>query len=285
MRHPVVVFHDHGLGAGEEMRVFPMARAHMHSQVELNLVVEGGLTYRFDGRRIALAEGSLALFWGMIPHQVTEAAEPTRFVCLYMPMAALFGVPALTRLRDALFRGAMVGAAAAATDRAVFERWRAELIGGGERLNRLVLDEIVLRLRRLDHEGWRDLRQGSAAAGEKVHPEGKSLPHAAAMLRFVGENACEPIAAADVARAAGLHPAHAAAVFRRATGLSITRAILRQRLDTAQALLVATAMPVSDIAFESGFGSLSRFYEAFTRHFGLAPKVFRARVQEGGGTA
>lgn len=41
------------------------------------------------GRLLQISEGQLCLFWGMVPHQVTEVAEPTNFVCLYVPMSVL----------------------------------------------------------------------------------------------------------------------------------------------------------------------------------------------------
>ena len=70
--HPVVVFGDHRFCAGSTIEVRPMPRPHMHSQVELNFVLAGSMTYWFDGRVMELTAGRLALFWGMIPHQVTD---------------------------------------------------------------------------------------------------------------------------------------------------------------------------------------------------------------------
>lgn len=40
----------------------------------------------------------------------------------------------------------------------------------------------------------------------------------------------------------------------------------------------AATMPVANVAFESGFGSLSRFYEAFTQRFGHRPGAFRRHL-------
>ena len=74
----------------------------MHSQIELNFVLEGEMTYWFDGRAMTLGAGRLAIFWDMIPHQVTDVREPTRFVCLYVPISVLLSLPALSRLRGAV---------------------------------------------------------------------------------------------------------------------------------------------------------------------------------------
>lgn len=274
--HPLVVFGDHRFCAGESLRVMRMAGPHMHSQVELNFVLDGEMTYWFDGRQLTVSQGQLALFWGMIPHQVVDIVEPTRFVCLYIPMSVFLGLPSLSRFRDAVFRGAMIEAMEIKPfDRDMLLRWREELLTGDAALEQIVRDEVTARVRRLDREGWRDLRAvGSALVLPGRHEAERRLP-IEKMARFISEHALEAITAVDVARAAGLHPNYAMTLFKRVIGQTIAQAIVRQRLDTAQSLLIATDMPVTTIAFESGFGSLSRFYEAFGRRFGTRPKTYR----------
>ena len=176
--HPLVVFGDHRFCAGESLDVMRMAGPHMHSQVELNFVLEGAMTYWFDGRRLTVSQGRLALFWGMIPHQVVDIAEPTRFVCLYIPMSVFLGLPSLSRFRDAVFRGAMIEAMEIRPfDREIFLRWREELLSGDASLEQIVRDEVTARVRRLDREGWRDLRAvGSAIALPDRHEAERRLP-------------------------------------------------------------------------------------------------------------
>src|SRR5450631_862828 len=108
--HPMVVFGDHKFCAGKSLNVMRMPAVHMHSQIELNFVLDGAMTYWFDGHELTVGAGRLAIFWGMIPHQVTGVAEPTKFVCLYVPLSVLLALPALSLLRGAILRGAMVEA-------------------------------------------------------------------------------------------------------------------------------------------------------------------------------
>ncbi len=103
----------------------------MHSQVELNFVLSGSMTYWFDGRVLTLSAGRLALFWGMIPHQVTECDEGTTFVVLYVPMAVFLELPTLSGLRAAIFRGAVIEALDIKPyDTDMFLRWREDLLDG-----------------------------------------------------------------------------------------------------------------------------------------------------------
>ncbi len=274
--HPLVVFGDHRFCAGEQLEVQCMQGPHMHSQIELNLVLEGEMSYWFDGRRITVGSGRLILFWGMIPHQVIDRIEPTRFVCLYVPMSVFLGLPTMSRLREAIFRGAVVEALGIkAWDRDIFLRWREELLSGDEQLEQIVREELSARVRRLDREGWHDLREIAPMAANAASHDAERIVNVERMARFIGEKGLEPIAVDDVARAAGLHPNYAMTLYKRAVGLTIKQSITRHRLDTAQSMLIATDLPVAAIAFDCGFGSLSSFYEAFEERFHKSPAQFR----------
>lgn len=276
--YPVEVFSDHRFCAGRSMQVFTMQGPHMHSQVELNFVLKGAMTYWFDGRVLTLTEGRLALFWGMIPHQVTACAPGTTFVVLYVPMAAFIELPVLGALRESIFRGALVEALKVRTyDSDVFRRWREDLLADDLLLEQIVRDEVTARVRRIDREGWRDLRQ-EAPVPDNVRKPGFDHDRARkveAMSRIITERALEDISVEAVAGAVGLHPNYAMTLFRRAMGQTIKQSITRHRLDTAQSMLIATDLPVATIAFDCGFGSLSSFYAAFEQRFKQSPAAFR----------
>ena len=276
--HPLVVFGDHRFCAGESIAVNLMPGPHMHSQIELNFMLEGSMTYWFDGREITISAGRLALFWGMIPHQVISHDEPTRFVVLYVPMSVFLGLPTLSRLREAIFRGAVIEALDIRPwDRDIFLRWREELISGEEQIEQIVRGELTARVRRLDREGWHDLREVAPVVPHVASHDAERVVHVERMARFIGEKGLEDIAIEDVAAAAGLHPNYAMALYKRAVGMTIKQSIIRHRLDTAQSMLIGTDLPVATIAFDCGFGSLSSFYEAFENRFRTSPAAFRQR--------
>jgi AraC family transcriptional regulator, melibiose operon regulatory protein len=164
--YPVVIFGDHSFCAGTSLSVQPMPRPHMHSQVELNFILTGNMTYWFDGRIITLSAGKLSLFWGMIPHQVTQCEEGTTFVVLYLPMAVFLELPTLSALRTAIFRGAVIEALDIKPyDSDIFQRWREDMLQGDPQLSQIVKDELTARVRRLDRAGWHDLRETGTLTG------------------------------------------------------------------------------------------------------------------------
>jgi AraC family transcriptional regulator len=88
-----------------------------------------------------------------------------------------------------------------------------------------------------------------------------------------------PLGLSDAARAASVHPAHLARVFRRHFGVSVGTYVRRVRLDRAAARLARSATPIACIAAEEGFADQSHFTRAFKRHTGVSPARYRRLTQ------
>ena len=55
--------------------------------------------------------------------------------------------------------------------------------------------------------------------------------------------------------------------------------LLTRRLLLAKQLLTETALPITEVAFASGFSSLRRFNDAFSRRYGMPPTRLRRKAQ------
>ena len=86
----------------------------------------------------------------------------------------------------------------------------------------------------------------------------------------------EPLEVADLARAAGLSPAHFSRAFRSAFGESPHAYLLTRRLERAASLLRATDRAVLEICFAVGLRSVGSFTTSFTRAYGMTPTAYRA---------
>jgi AraC-like DNA-binding protein len=86
----------------------------------------------------------------------------------------------------------------------------------------------------------------------------------------------EALTVADLARAAGLSPAHFSREFRRTFGEAPHQYLLTRRLERAAALLRNTDRPVTEICFAVGLTSVGSFTTSFRRVHGATPSAYRA---------
>jgi AraC family transcriptional regulator len=96
-----------------------------------------------------------------------------------------------------------------------------------------------------------------------------------ASLAQLEQSATEELRLTDLARSAGLSPFHFLRVFKREMGVTPYRYLMQARIRHAVRLLRDTALPVTEIAFDVGFGDLSNFINVFRRELGCSPSRFR----------
>ncbi|HEY4117569.1 MAG TPA: AraC family transcriptional regulator [Byssovorax sp.] len=80
-----------------------------------------------------------------------------------------------------------------------------------------------------------------------------------------------------LARVSGVSEAHFARSFKEAFGVPPHRYLLTQRIGRATALLRDTDLPITDIAFQTGWSSLGTFGRTFRDVTGETPGELRAR--------
>lgn len=261
-----------------------MRSAHVHSHVEINFIVAGQMTYLFNGRTVTLKRGDLAMFWAAIPHRVIAIDEGTSFICSDVPIDMVLAMPGCEALKTALLQGGLLVANRVRPfEQDQFADWHELLLHRRATMLPVVRDELAARLRRIEIDGWRDLASDEEERrAREADPEGgdahRDKVHR--MARYIAEHATEAIAVADIAASVGLHPNYAMTLFRRTLGMTINEYVTRQRLMLAHGRLLASEDEIAEIAFEAGFGSLSRFYEAFRERYGCTPRDMRRSFRE-----
>ncbi len=75
----------------------------------------------------------------------------------------------------------------------------------------------------------------------------------------------------------GVSEAHFARSFRDAFGIPPHRYLLTRRIERAKALLRDTDLPITDIAFQTGWNSLGTFRRVFRAVASTSPSALRAR--------
>ncbi|TMQ10416.1 MAG: helix-turn-helix transcriptional regulator [Deltaproteobacteria bacterium] len=92
---------------------------------------------------------------------------------------------------------------------------------------------------------------------------------------WIDEHAHEPIDLEAAAQQAGLSEFHFLRLFTAVLGVTPKQYLIRARLRRAARLLAEDNRPITDIAFDVGFGDLSNFVRTFHRAAGVSPRRFR----------
>jgi len=97
---------------------------------------------------------------------------------------------------------------------------------------------------------------------------------------FIHENYTDEASLTLTARAANISPVHLSEKFKQVTGINFVEYVSRLRVEGACQKLRDTTAPISEIAFEVGFQSLSQFNRAFKKLSGKSPTAYRAAMRQ-----
>jgi len=93
---------------------------------------------------------------------------------------------------------------------------------------------------------------------------------------FIHENSADEISLNRVANVAGISAGHLSEKFKKIIGLNFVEYVARVRFERACERLRDSDAPISEIAFEVGFQSLSQFNRMFKKFSGKSPTEYRA---------
>jgi AraC family transcriptional regulator of adaptative response / DNA-3-methyladenine glycosylase II len=102
---------------------------------------------------------------------------------------------------------------------------------------------------------------------------------AVALGRRIEEGALNEINLPQLAAQMGISDRHLRRVIQDEFGVAPNKLLETQRLLTAKLLLTDTTLPVTEVAYASGYASLRRFNDAFKSHYRLNPSQFRRGVE------
>lgn len=251
---------------------------HHHTSVELNFLQGCDMSYSFSGEVVDLQRDRISVFWGAAPHRVIRVSGDGIITNIYLSLGQFvrWGLP--DQLLEAVLSGAVISTKHAdPMDKMLINRLFSERGQDDTAWRRTHMSEIETRLRRVALEGWTTLL-ASRTRPTDLEISAQTMMHVETMLRFIADSFTIPINVGDIADAANLSPVRAGQVFRKVMGIGLKQQLMRARLSHARMLLTETDAKVSSVALDSGFSSLSAFYEAFTKANGVTPAKYRSQA-------
>jgi AraC-like DNA-binding protein len=97
---------------------------------------------------------------------------------------------------------------------------------------------------------------------------------------FIHEHSDEELSLTQVAKAVNISPNYLSETFKQVTGVNFVKYVARTRYEKARVLLHDVDLHVSEIAFATGFQSLSQFNRVFKKFSGKSPTEYRAGARQ-----
>ena len=252
---------------------------HHHTSVEINFLQGCGMTYSFSGKTVDVEPDRLVIFWGTAPHRVTDVHGDGQTTNIYLSLGQILRWSLPKELVDTVLSGGVVIARPRADlDDGLMARLYDDRDRNSAAWRKLHLAELETRLRRIGLEGWETALPPNTA-DRRVRSNSASMLHVEAMLRYVADNFARPINVGDVVEAVNLSQGHAMKLFREVMEMSIKDQLTRSRLSHARMLLSDTDHKILTVALDSGFKTLSSFYDAFLQANGVSPGKYRRQLR------
>ncbi len=136
--------------------------------------------------------------------------------------------------------------------------------------NQLFIDQLALSTLAHFAQTYGGLRVQEGAAQGGLAPWQERRAREIMRVRFASH-----LSIADVAAECRLTPSHFARAFRRSVGMAPHEYLSSLRIEEAKRLMLATKLPLADIALICGFGDQSYFTRVFSRCVGASPGAWR----------
>jgi AraC-like DNA-binding protein len=257
LRSPSLVVDDYRCDAGPDDRPF----VELHADHSISYVRRGSFGYQVNGESYELVAGAFVIGHPGDEYVCTHDHHDGGDECLSIHLtpemadglgrrARAFRTGALPPLPELMLLGELAQAAA-------------------EGRSDVGLDEVGV---------WLAARFVEVVAGEgrpAADTAARDRRRAVEAALWLDAHCHEPIDLERTAAQAGLSAFHFLRVFSRVLGLTPHQYLVRARLRRAARLLCDASRPVTDIAYEVGFGDLSNFVRTFHRAAGVSPRGFR----------
>lgn len=169
-----------------------------------------------------------------------------------------------------------------------FSRITKQVLAWGSEVNLKALEEAYFQTRVFEPEQYDAMLRLLATFAEHLALISQSLEPVSPPMaepedqvvrrakKYIRERFQQRITLDEAAQVVNSSTRHFCKVFKQATGITFTDYLARIRVEKAKHLLQNPHLRVSEVAFETGFDSISQFNRSFKRITGMSPTQFRS---------
>lgn len=252
---------------------------HFHPEYELTSIAKGN-GRRYTGSHMEdFAAGDLVLIGPNLPHcwKLETDAEGREASAIVIQFNAnflgddFFNKPELHEVKK-LFKNSISGISFKGGTQTAINKVLSALINEENNFNKMMGLLNVLQALSLSNEYTfldrnQSIAERSLAEQERINP----------VFAYLVENFRKQVSLDVAAGIANMTTNAFCKYFKKITRKTFVETIIDYRLNYATQQLVQTDKPISDIAFESGFGDVSHFYKTFKSKMNLSPLNYRKK--------
>lgn len=255
---------------------------HWHTEMQFCLVTSGQIQFSVNEKQYQIQEGNGIFVNSGYLHMAKPVQNPdSSYICLDADPKLL------SSFKGSIFEEKYV------TPFLKDPALEDVLLSVGIPWQREVLDRIVLAYELFEKKEFGYELQVSAVLGEmwllllENRPEGISVFHSRQqenlvvqnILSFISQNFGRHISISDISKAVSFSGSECCRIFKRVTGDTIFSYLRDYRLARSAELLRNTKLPVSQIAYDTGFCSTSYFIEQFKAQMKTTPLQYRKQSE------
>lgn len=259
---------DVGMSYGTSPSTYP---EHWHLSVEFILALKDNCIYRIDRSEFTLQSGDILLVWPAEVHSVVSTPKNASLILQFSSeiLSQLKDIDQMSNLLKTCHvirknEGALYDVVSNGIDEC-YKLYESDEIFIETRIKMHIID-MLYHISSFVINNKRDTLPDSTSYRYYRVQEA---------CEYIIENCTRNISQKEVAEHVNFSIYYFSRIFREYTKESFSVFLTRQRLEHAVRLLAGSDMSVTEIAFLSGFQSISNFNKTFLKSKGCSPKQYR----------
>lgn len=248
---------------------------HWHMSAEFIMAVKDGCIFGINDEEFNMKKGDILLVWPAQLHRTVLSPKEGHVLLQFSPDFLSGSKDLSFRYRDLSMLHLISGENAQAREYLGKKMWEClELYLGEDPFSdtkmRIRIYEILLYL----CETQMKEAEGTRSRSGRSHETFLRIQNACS---FIKKNCRENISQKDAADVSGFSTYYFSRVFREYTQESFSEYLTRQRIQNALSLLYQEDVPITDVAYLSGFQSISNFSKVFRNVMKCSPLQYRKK--------
>jgi AraC-like DNA-binding protein len=273
--HEKVNFENESLILFYDKNYYQSYPLHWHTAMEIIMPVNNGYTVICDNITYQLRQGDILVIQPNVPHQM-PASCVRRFICLasLQPMCSQNMYDCV----HALFYPSLL--LTPEKDQDLYEKVREQLYSicdeyqSCSRIAELSMYTAILTI--LTLIGKKIIKSGSMHI-EDIEPERQmQTVNFYAIREYINNHYMERLTLEDIAKMSGFSRYHFDRLFKKYSEETFYQYLNKIRINNAVMLLSDSTFPITEIAYKSGFTTISSFIRMFRIHYNCTPSEYRS---------